>query len=288
MATVLLSGFVLGSIYILVAVGYNIVLITSGAFNFAQAAVVMLGAFLAFQIGVQSHQPNIVVVPVCALAGAVVGLITELIAIRPVAGRGLHGELVTTVGAATILTGLVYLIWGADVRPVKAFVSSDIITVLGGRISVDGLLLIIIAVIVCVAFWAWLRFTLHGLAASAVSEDRVAATLRGINVNHLSIAAMAVAGAIGGAVGPIIGTQTLAVYTLAAAVTLNAFLVLILGGMGSFPGLLLAGFIVGPIEASTERYVGSNYTTFVLFALLLAVLLVRPEGLFGQKLERKV
>jgi len=287
-ATALLTGLVLGSIYILVGVGYNIVLITSGAFNFAQAAKVMLATFVAYQFGMVAGLPAPIVMVIGALIGAGVGMATELAAIRPVAGKGRHGELVTTVGVSTIITGVVVAIWGTEVRPVKAFVSSEVITILGGRMTVDALILVIVAVAVCTSVWAWSRLTLGGLAALAISEDRVAASLRGINVNRLSILATAAAGAIAGAVGPIVGTQTLAVYTLGAVVTLKAFLVLIVGGMGSFPGLLVGGMTIGPIEALTVRYLGSQYATFVLFVLLLVVLLVKPEGLFGRKVERIV
>lgn len=289
MATALLTGLVLGAIYVLVGVGYNIVLIASGAFNFAQAAVVMVGTFLAFELGNIRDYPVLVVIAIGAAVGAVVGVITEFVAIRPVVGKGLHGELVTTVGVSTVLTGIVLVVWGADVRPVNPVVSSDVITILGGRMTVDALVVVVVAVGTCLAAWAWTRFTLAGLAALAVSEDRVAARLRGINVNRLSILAMAAAGAIGAGVGPIVGTQTLAVATVAAVVTLKAFLVLIVGGMGSFPGLLIGGLVlIGPIEALTVRYLGSEYATFVLFAVLLVVLLVKPEGLFGQKVARSV
>lgn len=288
MATALLTGLVLGAIYILVGVGYNIVLITSGAFNFAQAAKVMLGTFLAYQFGVAAELPLLLVIVIGALIGALVGLITELIAIRPVAGKGLHGELVTTVGVSTILTGVVVAVWGTAVLPVKPLVSSDVVSILGGNMTVDSIIVVICALAICVLVWAWSRFTLSGLAALAISEDRVAATLRGINVNKLSILAMATAGAIAGAIGPLVGTQTLAVSTLGAVVTLKAFLVLMIGGMGSFPGLLIGGLIVGPVESLTVRYLGSGFSIFVLFVLLLVVLLAKPEGIFGQKKERTV
>jgi branched-chain amino acid transport system permease protein len=286
--TALLTGLVLGATYVLVGVGYNVVIIASGAFNFAQAAVVMLGTFLAYELGNLRHYPLLIVILICALIGAVVGVITEFVAIRPVVGKGLHGELVTTVGVSTVLTGIVLVVWGVDVRPVNPVVSSNVITILGGRMTVDALVVVVVAVGLCLGLWGWTRFTLGGLAALAVSEDRVAARLRGINVNRLSILAMAAAGAIGGVVGPIIGTQTLAVATVGAVLTLKAFLVLIVGGMGSFPGLLIGGLIIGPIEALTVRYVGSEYATFVLFAVLLFVLLVKPEGLFGQKVARSI
>lgn len=288
MSTAILTGLVLGSIYVLVAVGYNIVFLASGAFNFAQAAVVMLGAFIASAFGVERGLPTIAVLLVATLIGGIVGIITEVVAIRPVVGKGLHGELVTTVGVSTILTGVVVVLWGVDIRPVNPLVSADVVSVLGGRVTIDGLILIGAAILTCVALWAWSRLTISGLASLAVSEDRDAATLRGINVNYLSIAATAAAGAIGGVAGVLVGTQTLAVASIAAVLTLNSFLVLIIGGMGSFPGLLIGGLVVGILEAMTGRYLGSEYVTLALFALLLGVLLVKPEGLFGQKVSRVV
>lgn len=288
MVTALLTGLVLGSIYILVGIGLNIVFIASGALNFAQAAMVMLGTFLAFQFAVEGGMPLPAVIVVVAVIGALAGVLTEFVAIRLVAGKGLHGELVTTVGVSTIITGLVVVIWGTEVRPVKTFVSGDVITIFGGRMTVDALMIVIVAVAACALLWSWSRFTLSGIAALAASEDRVAATLRGINVKRLSILAMAAAGAIAGAAGPIVGTQTQAVSTLGAVLILKAFLALIVGGMGSFPGLLVGGMTIGPIEALTIRYLGSEYAILVLFALLLVVLLVKPEGLFGQKVERAV
>ncbi|WP_028473804.1 branched-chain amino acid ABC transporter permease [Nocardioides alkalitolerans] len=288
MATALLTGLVLGSIYILVGSGINLVRIATGAFNFAQAAVVMVGAFIAYEFGVERGHSTLIVILVAAAVGAVIGVVTEFVAIRPVAGKGLHGELVTTVGASTILTGLVVVIWGTEVRPVAPFVSDDVVSIAGGRVTVDGLVIIGVAIATCLGLWAWSRLTMTGLAALALSEDRDAATLRGVNVRYLSILAMAAAGAIGGAAGPIIGTQTLAVSTVAAVVILKSFLVLIVGGMGSFPGLLVGGLAIGSIEAGTVRYLGSEYSTFMLFALLLVVLMVRPQGIFGQTHERTV
>jgi branched-chain amino acid transport system permease protein len=243
---------------------------------------------LASELEVNAGIPAPLVVLIGAAMGAVIGLIIDFVAIRPVAGRGLHGELVTTLGVFTILTGLVLVFWGTNVEPVNSFISANVVTILGGRVTVDALALIVVAITTCLAVWAWSRLSLSGLAALAVSEDRVAATLRGVNVKRLSMTAMAAAGAIGGAAGPLVGTQTQAVWTVAAVLAIPAFLVLIVGGMGSFPGLLVGGLIVGAIQAFTERYLGSQYSNFVLFALLLVVLLVTPNGLLGQRTARTV
>ena len=288
LTSTLFTGLTIGGIYVLVALGYDIVLIASGTFNFAQAAVVMVGTFLAFHFGVQEHFSSIWIILIGAAIGAVIGIITELIAIRPVAGKGTHGELVTTIGVATIIQGVVIVIWGGNVLPVKPLFSERIVTSWGGRISIDSIALIVIAVLASVGLWAWSRFTLGGIASLATAEDREAATLRGVNVNQLSIIALAASGAIGAAAGPVVAPQTLAVVTVAAAVTIKAFLALTIGGFGSFPGAAIGGFSVGVVEALVNRYVGGNYSLIVLFGVLLTVLLLWPSGLFGQKVERAV
>lgn len=288
MLSVVLAGLTVGAIYVLVALGYNMVLIASGTFNFAQAAVVMLGTFFAFHFGIEEGMGSGYVILLGAAIGAVIGIVTELVAIRPIAGSGMHGELVTTIGVSTIIQGFVVLVWGPDVRQVGALLSDRIVDLGGARISVDGILLVVIAVAASLGLWAWSRFTLGGVASLACAEDRQAATLRGINVNRLSILALAASGALGAAVGPIVGTQTLAVVTVAAAVTIKAFVALTIGGFGSFPGALIGGFIVGIVESAGGRYIGGNFSLILLFALLLAVLLFRPSGLFGRRMERVI
>lgn len=288
METAVLGGLVVGSIYVLVALGYNVALLASGAFNFAQAAVVMFGTFIAYQFGVLDGLPLPLVLAVGAAAGALVGILIEIVAIRPVQGRGVHGELVTTVGASIVLEGVAVLTWGDQALPLNAVVSSRVVSIGGGRVSIDGLVIIGFALVVFLALWTWSRRTLGGLACLAASEDRTAASLRGVNVRLMSILALAFAGALGGLAGPIVGTATFAVVTLGTAITLKAFLALAIGGFGSFPGAAVGGLLVGLIESLTSRYAGADWAAIVLFALLLATLTVKPSGLFGQRRERLV
>jgi branched-chain amino acid transport system permease protein len=288
MASVILTGLTLGSIYVLVAVGYNIVFITTGAFNFAQSAIVMFGTFLAHQFGVVDGLPIGVVVLLGAALGALIGIVVEAVAMRPVAGKGLHGELVTTMGVVAVLQGVVLVIWGADILPVPAVLSSDVLEIAGGRITQDALLLVGAAVVICLGFWAWFRFSLLGVACLATSDDSQAATLCGINVRFLSLLALAMSGALGAGIAPLVGTQTLAIVTSAAAVIVKSFLALAIGGFGSFPGVLIGGFLVGIVEAGALRYLGSAAPELILFGFLILVLLVKPSGLFGQPRERTV
>lgn len=288
MISALLAGLTVGAIYVIVALGYDIVLLASGTFNFAQAAVVMLGTFLASHFGAEQGLNSGLVILIGAAIGAVVGIVIELVAIRPVAGKGMHGELVTTIGVMIAIQGIVVLIWGPDVRPVRPLISDRIVTILGGRITLDSIALILIAVAASAALWAWSRFTLGGLASLAASEDRQAAALRGVNANHLSILALAASGALGAGAGPVVGPQTLAVVTVAAAISIKAFLALTIGGFGSFPGAAVGGFAVGIVEALSERYINGDYSPLVLFGVLLVVLLLWPSGLFERRAGRAV
>lgn len=288
MTTIIFGGLILGAIYTMVAHGYNMVLLATGSFNFSQAALVMFGTFLASMFGTDSGLNPVVVIILCGLVGAVIGVVTELVAIRPLAGRGSHGELVTTIGVSTILIGGVTLIWGESVRPVAPLVSDQTIELANGLVTIDGLILIAIAGVLTVLLWAWANFSMGGLASVAVSSDRAAAILRGINVNRLSLAMFAAAGALGGALGPIVGTQTLAIFTVATAITVKSFVALTLGGFNSFPGAWVGGVVVGLIEALTTRYLGAQYALLALFVLFLGILLLRPQGIFGQRPERIV
>jgi branched-chain amino acid transport system permease protein len=288
MVTLTLAGLVLGAMYALVALGYNIVLLASGAFNFAHGAIVLLGTFVAYEVGVAQDQPLLLVLLAAAVIGGAIGFVLEYVAIRPVIGRGSHGELVTTIGASTLIVGIVTLIWGEDVRAVRPVMSSDLITVLGGRVSIDGLILIALAILATLGLWMWSRHTLSGTVCRAASEDGQVAVLRGINPGRLSLYAMIAAGAMGAMSGQFIATQTLAVLSVATVLTVKSFLALTLGGFGSFPGALIGGLAVGFIEAIGSRYIGGAYSLLLLFFVLLMLLLVRPEGLFGRRAERVV
>jgi branched-chain amino acid transport system permease protein len=284
--TLLWSALSVGAIYALVAVGYNIVFISSGAFNFAQAQLVMLGAFVAYW-GLTTLRAPVVVV--FLLAGALVAAaaaLEERVAIRPT--RDIEAQLVTTVGVATLIEGATQLIWGAQPLQVPFFGPTGVARVLGGRVFPVDLVLIAVAIVVALGLAALSRTTLLGLALLAISEDREAAEVRGINVRLLALATFAFSGLVAGLLGPVIGPKTFAVATLGSALALKGFVALAMGGFGSMTGGLLGGLAVGVIESFTARYVGEAYSNTMVFAALLLVLLVRPAGLFGRARERVV
>jgi branched-chain amino acid transport system permease protein len=281
-------GLALGSIYVIVATGYNIGLTVTGVLNFAQAQFLMVGTFLAYWVVVTLGWSTLVFIPIGMGILALVGALEERIAIRPLQGRGAHGELVTTVGFATLLEGIVVLVWGEDPLRVPFFGPTETIDVLGATVRPVDIATIAATVALVVAFHFWTRRTRLGLASLAAAEDREAAQLRGINVQRLATGSFAAAAALGALFAPLIAPQTFAVVTVAAALAVKGFVALVIGGFGSQFGVLIGGMVVGLTEALTARWFGSEYSLIAVFGVLLAVLLLRPQGLFGERTGRIV
>jgi len=282
------TGIAVGSIYVLTALALTIPYLASGVFNFAQPAVLALGTFLAYWLRTEHQMPIAVVIVASAAICFAVGAIVEILAIRPLAGSGVHGELVTTLGAAVIIEGVILRVWGPDPRRVDFLASTDTVSVLGGELLPIELLLIGVALISILVTHLVLRRTLVGLACLASAEDRQAAMLRGIDVNRLSMWAFAVAGALCGAIGVVVGAKTFAVFDLGNALVVFAFVALAIGGFGSVGGALIGGLAVGVIQQLTVRYLGIDWAQIVIFFVLVTVLLVRPNGLFGVRAMRTV
>lgn len=283
--TLVWGGLSLGAVYAIIAIGYNIVFIASGVFNFAHAQLVMMGTFLAYWGLAVAKIPVVVVFLFAAVSIGILALLEDRIAIRPI--KGTEGQLVTTVGVATLLNGITQLIWGGEPLTVP-FLSNGVWTVLGGRVEPIEMVLIIVAVAVTLAALLYSRVSLVGLALLAISEDREAASLRGVNVGAMALGAFAASGVLAGALGPVVGPKTFAVATLGSALALKGFVALALGGFGSLSGGLIGGLVIGLVEEYTTRYLGSEYSNMIVLGVLLLVLMTRPTGLFGRVRERMV
>jgi branched-chain amino acid transport system permease protein len=284
--TTVWAGLSVGAVYALVALGYNIVYIGSGVLNFAQANLMVLGVFLAYWGLVQVGWPIVPIFVVAVVIVALAAMTEERLAIRPV--REIQGQLVTMVGAATLITGIIEVIWGQQALTVPSFFSNTPTHVLGGAVVPNDLVLIGLAVVFTAGFALVSRFTMIGLSALAVSEDREAAQMRGISARRVQVGVFAVSGALAGFLGPFIGPLTFASYTLPYSLALIGFVALALGGYGSIIGATIGAFAIGLAEQYTDRYIGGNYENLMVFAILVVVLMVVPNGLFGARRERMV
>jgi branched-chain amino acid transport system permease protein len=286
MITLILSGLATGAVYALVAIGYNIVFVSSKTFNFAHAQFMMVGAFVAYAGIVLLNLPAILAALIAAVAVGLLALAEYYSAIRPV--RDVHSILVTTLGASILLDGATQLVAGPSALQVPFFAGNNPITFLGGQAFPVEIGLIILVIVIVAAFVIYGRFSLTGLALRGMSEDREAAQLRGINVRRLALGAFIFSGLLAGAVGVFVGPQTYAVATLGASFALKGFVVLAIGGFGSMPGTLIGGAVVGLAEAFAARYFGSTYANLTVFVILIAILLIKPGGLFVRTGERAV
>jgi branched-chain amino acid transport system permease protein len=278
------AGLSTGAIYALVAIGYNVTLTSAGVLNFAFANTLVLGGFVALSTTALGL-PLPVTLVACALACALTSVVVERTAIRFMPA-GSHAELITTLGAGTIITALTAIIWGSDPRRLTLFEQQPL-NLLGGRVLPISLVLIGLPLLLGVGLHLVSR-TRFGLISRAQAYDREATMLRGVDVRWLSIAAFALSGLVAGVAGPFVLMSTSASAFLALNIALKGFVVLALGGLGSQLGAVVSGFLVGMIESFVNLYVGPFFGDYAVFVVFVLVLLFRSQGLFGTRSLRLV
>lgn len=284
--TIFMSGLAIGAVYALVAIGYNIVYLSQKTFNFAQAALMMLGAFFAYLgIAVWGLPWWIVAIAAGLIVGAIAAL-EERVAIRPV--KDMHNLLVTTLGASFIIEGIAQVIWGGEPRKVPFFGGTGVLDFAGGRVYPVELALIVLVVGLVVALQQYSKRSLVGIALLGMSEDREAASLRGVNVRRFAFLAFVFTGILAGMVGVFVGPKTFAVATLGASLAIKGFVVIAIGGFGSLGGVLVGGAIVGLTESFASRYLGADFANLSVFVILILILMLKPTGLFTRSRERVV
>lgn len=288
MMSIIFAGLTTGAIYAIVGVGYNLVYIASRVFNFAQAQFVVVGMFVGYVVGVALDWPLWAAILASAVAGGIIGALEEVLAIRRLVGKGAHNELVTTLGVGTIISGIALVLFGADAQRVPFFAGVQPFDLAGGRISLSDVLIIASALVLAIGVGLITQKTSFGLASLATSEDRDASKLRGVNVKSLGFWAFVIAGALVAATGPIIADRTFVLYSIGDLLAVKAFVALAIGGFGSYLGALIGGFAVGLLELLFAWLWGAQFQNIGVFVLLLIVLLVLPQGIFGKKMARVV
>jgi branched-chain amino acid transport system permease protein len=285
-ATILL-GLAIGSIYVFVAVGYNLTWLTSRVINFAHGALMVAGIFLTVTL-YERHLPVLLIFLILAVVGAALAAVELVIAILPIINRGAHAELVTTVGAMTVIQGVIGLLVVQASESVPFFGPTNLIHFPGASLTPDELMLIPLAIIVGLGAHFWATRTRSGLAAISLSEDRDAALVLGVNTRRFTFVAFMVSGALGLVVAPFVGPQTTAVISLAPTLAVYGFVVLAIAGVGSQIGAIIGGLFIGVLQQVVALKLGPNWQNLAVFAVFLAVLMVRPTGLFGERRERVV
>lgn len=289
--TTLWSGIAIGAIYGLVALQFDLIYTATNIFNFAQTGLLVITSLLAYVLLVAVGLPWPFVVLVLIGSGALLGMVQEVLTLRPlqwVAGSNSHAWIVTTLGAGTALEGIAYLIFGPDPLAVPFPGGSIAMTVLGGRVLPVEVSVVVAVIVATLCMRFFLTRSRMGLATMATALDRDLAMLRGINVRRVALGSFAVAGGLVGASTLVIAPITFASYDMGQQLTVFAFAVLAMGGFGTQIGALLGGLAVGLVQAFSSFWIGPEAGPLIVLALLLLVLSIRPAGLFASRGARIV
>ena len=285
----LITGFGLGSMYGLLALGFYVTYAVSNTVNFAQGSTMMLGAVVTFTFGVTLGWPMSLAVVVGLAACVLWGVIVERVAVRPFVARGSGSWLMATVALGVVLENVVLFAFGKDPRGMPAsLLTTDAFYLAGIKIQPLQLLIPITGLSIAVILQLLSSRTRYGKALLAVVQNRDAARLMGINVTFAVVAAFAVSGLFAGIAGILIAPLYTISSTMGTLFGIKAFAVAILGGITNPWGVVVAGLIYGLAEALITALLGSTYTQIVTFSLVILALTLWPHGLFGQASVKKV
>ena len=287
----LINGISLGSVYAIIALGYTMVYGIAKMLNFAHGDIIMVGGFTVFTIVSTAGGSPVVGVLASIVVCTVLGVTIEKVAYRPLRGASPLAVLITAIGVSYLLQNVALLIFGSNARQFTSVVTLPALKLAGGKLSISGVTIvtIITCVIIMLALTTFINKTKIGQAMLAVSEDKGAATLMGINVNGT----IAVTFAIGSSLAAIAGVLLCSAYPSLTPYTgsmpgIKAFVAAVFGGIGSIPGAMLGGILLGVIENLAKAYISSQLADAIVFSVLIIVLLVRPTGILGKKINEKV
>jgi branched-chain amino acid transport system permease protein len=281
-----ISGLANGAILALAALGFVLIYKASGVINFAQGQFLLVGAYVVWALTVDAGLHWAVAVAGAVLVAIALGLTVERFILRPLVGEPTISVIMVTIGLAQVLGALVQIIWGTFPQVFPAFIPDDTVTIGGAVVGENRLWALALAAVALAAFGVFFQRSRHGIAMRAVADDQQAALTMGISVRRTFALAWALAG-VSAVVGGMLVANLIGVSGDVANFGLLVFPVVILGGLDSVPGAVVGGCIIGLLEAYTGGYVGEGLDSVIPYIALVAILLVRPYGLFGQvRIER--
>ena len=287
----LINGISLGSVYAIIALGYTMVYGIAKMLNFAHGDVIMVGGFVSFLTVSQVGVPPIVSVLISMAVCTVLGVVIERLAYKPLRGAPSLAVLITAIGVSYFLQNAAQLLWGSDTKVFSSVVPFGSLILAGGQlvITAESIVTVSVCIIIMIALTLFTSKTKMGKAMRAVSEDKGAAQLMGISVNST----ISVTFAIGSALAAIAGVLLCSAYPTLSPTTgsmpgIKAFTAAVFGGIGSIPGAMLGGILLGIIEVFAKAYISTQLSDAIVFAVLILVLLVKPEGLLGRHVREKV
>ena len=287
----LINGISLGSVYAIIALGYTMVYGIAKMLNFAHGDVIMIGAYISFCVTQYLKLPAWLSVLAAMFVCTLLGMTIERLAYKPLRSAPSLAVLITAIGMSYLLQNLALLIWGSNPKSFTSIISFGPVRLFDGQLIISDVA--IVTVLACILIMLALTWftgkTRMGKAMRAVSEDKGAAQLMGVNVNRT----ISVTFAIGSALAAIAGVLLCSAYPTLMPTTgsmpgIKAFTAAVFGGIGSIPGAMLGGILLGIIEIFGKSYISTELGDAIVFAILIVILLVKPAGLLGKKIREKV
>ena len=285
----LISGISLGSVYAIIALGYTMVYGIAKMLNFAHGDIIMVGAYSVIVSAVTLKLPPVVAILIAVVVCAALGVTIEFLAYRPLRQSPPLAVLITAIGVSYLLQNLALLIFGPEQKSTPALFDLPSLTL--GGVTVDGITLLTLGVTaaIMVGLTLFINLTRMGKAMRAVSEDRDAAELMGISVNKTITITFAIGSALAAVASVFFGaTYTYIKPTTGSMPGIKAFTAAVFGGIGSIPGAMLGGILLGLIEQLSKVYISTLWSDAVVFGVLVLVLVFKPAGLLGKRVREKV
>ena len=286
-----INGISIGSVYAIIALGYTMVYGIAKMLNFAHGDVIMVGAYISFCVtnymGLPAWVSILAAMAVCVL----LGILIEGLAYKPLRGASSLAVLITAIGVSYFLQNAAQPIWGSAPKNFTSIVTFDPIKLFDGQLTITGevIVTILASIVIMVVLTLFTGKTRMGKAMRAVSEDRAAAQLMGINVNNTISMTFAIGSALAAIAGVLLcSTVPTLQPTTGSMPGIRAFTAAVFGGIGSIPGAMLGGILLGIIETMTKAYLSTQFSDAIVFLVLIIVLLVKPAGLMGKVVQEKV
>jgi branched-chain amino acid transport system permease protein len=283
-----LSGLSTGAIYALIGIGFSIIYNATGIINFAQGEFVMLGGMLTLLFLETLQLPLWAAIP-CAIAVSTVGgLLFERLAIRPLRQPTPINLVIITIGGSILIRGLAMLLWGKDTHAIPPFSGEEPIAIGGATILPQHLWILGITLLIIAANKFYFYHTISGKAMRACSYNRRAAGLVGIDVRRMVLFSFIISSAMGAVAGIIVAPLTMTAYDVGVMLGLKGFCAAIIGGMSSGVATVIGGLLLGVLESLGAGLISSGYKDAIAFIILLLLLFIRPQGLFGKAESERV
>jgi len=285
----LISGLSLGSIYALIALGYTMVYGIAKMLNFAHGDVIMVGAYSVITVVFSLNMPPLLAVLISILVCVVLGVTIEALAYKPLRQAPPLSVLITAIGVSYFLQNMAQLIFGTEQKAFPQIV--ELPTLQLGEITIDGITLatLVVTGLIMIGLTLFINKTRMGKAMRAVSEDRGAAELMGISVNRTITVTFAIGSALAAVAAIFFGSAYVYIRpTTGSMPGIKAFTAAVFGGIGSIPGAMLGGILLGVIEQMSKMYISTLWSDAIVFGVLVLVLVVKPTGLLGKKISEKV